>query len=187
MNYGILNYRLGDIIMAWEEYIDLIEKANKKDTKYVLYSLDGVHADRESNHKDFLVNSHILMRKMTEIFLNMDENILVNERPICIDKSANGMEGLITYYNNPNFTHGDLISFYFYREKISDELFKKVFSEAYEYTSKQFRYHLSKCNYETNNYASGNRLLYVGYALGYINDCKDIRKEILGNKINIRR
>jgi len=115
MNYGILNYRLGDIRMAWEEYIDLIEKANKKDTKYVLYSLDGVYEDRESNHKDFLVNSHILMRKMTEIFLNIDENILVNERPICIDKSANGIEGVITYYNNPNFTHGDLISFYFYR------------------------------------------------------------------------
>ena len=62
-----------------------------------------------------------------------------------------------------------------------------MFNQAYEYTSKQFRYHLSKCNYETNNYVEGSSLAYVGYALGYVNSRKDIRKEILGNKINIRR
>lgn len=168
--------------MAWEEYIDLIEEANKKDTKYVLYSLDGVHEDRENKYYDFVSNSRILMRKMTEIFLSIDENIMVNEKPICIDKSANGQKLLTVYYDNPNINKGDLISFYFYKDKINDKLFEKVFNEAYEYTSKEFRYHFAKCNYETNDYSKGNTLAYVGYVLRYINDRKDIRIKVLGNK-----
>ena len=169
--------------MSWEEYKDLIEKANNKQTKYVVYSLDGVGEDRKEKHKEFIDDSLILMEKMKEIFLNINPQILVQEKPISLNKKTPE----IPYYTNPNIIRADLISFYFYNDLISEELFKDVFNKAYEYTSKQFRYHLSKCNYETNDYGEGNKLLYVGYALSYINDSKHIRIDTLGNKKNTSR
>lgn len=164
--------------MAYEEYLDLIEKANNSDTKYVLYVLDGVGEDRKNNQKSFVDNSLILMNKMKDLFLN--NNSLVDEYPIKINNKES--DSLVAYYNNPCFIKGDLIGFYFYKDKINDSIFKKAFDEAYECTSKQFRYHFSKCNYETNDYSKGNNLLYVGYALAYLNDHKEVRLCTLGNK-----
>ena len=169
--------------MAYEEYIDFILRS-KTTGKYILYSLDGKGDSRKNNPRLFIEKSFELMKEMTRLFFKLNnENPLVNDNPIKInlDPENADIKGFACEYN-PNLVNGDLISFYFYKDKINDDLFINIFNIACKNINNNFEYHLAIQEYETNEYSKASELLWVGYAQQYLNSNKSKRIAILNNK-----
>ena len=171
--------------MAYEEYLDYIKRA-KTQGKYVLYTLDGVKDSRNNNPELFIFKSNQLMGEMTRLFLcseRCDNEILVRDNIILLNEKLNYMADGFRCNNNPNLVNGDLISFYFYKDSITPEMFEKVFNIAAKAVNNDFKYHLAIQEYETNDYTKGSQLLWVGYAQQYLNENKKERIKVLNSNI----
>ena len=169
--------------MAYEEYIDLINKCKSINTKYVLFALDGT-AERKTDGGEFAQKSLELMIEMTNQFLHLEKQtgkkyLVTEDVELC--KSINDLlktkktkKGLSCLYN-PNFVSGDFISFYFYKDSITVDLFVDIFQKSAKIVNNKFDYHFSKQNYQTNDYLKGKNLLWVGYAGQYLERTKSGR------------
>ena len=168
--------------MGYEEYFDYIERA-KTTGKYVIFAIDGEHFSRANNYALFYEKTSSLMKEMTKIFLSMEreDKILVRDENMILN-IENSNESIWGRTWNPFFTAGDFVGFYFYRDKMDAETFKKVFYEACKITNNNFKYHLSSAYYETNSRVGGGRQLWCGYAFQYLANCKETRTELLNNK-----
>ena len=167
--------------MAYEEYLDLVERANSTNAKYVVYTLDGIGAERQgAQSKVFVEKSFELLIAIKEEFLKIEKEIgkkiLVRDEIVSLFEDNNLVKDkTFSCYINPNFSSGDMLSFYFYNNTISVELFVNVFNKCAKEVGNKFTYHFAKSNYETNDYAKGNKFLWVGYAQQYLNSQKSQR------------
>lgn len=170
--------------MAYEEYLDYIERA-KKEGQYVLYTLDGDGKSRSKDPELFIFKTLQLMGEMTRLFMCFEKgsNGLVRDEFISLNEKLNYPNKGFRCNNNPNLVNGDLVSFYFHRENISLELFEKVFYMACKNVNNDYKYHLAIQEYETNDYSKGSELLWVGYAQQYLNDNKKARIKDLNSNI----
>lgn len=169
--------------MAFEEYLDLIDNAKRSETPYVLYTLDGIGKERQGEKSHEFVNKSLeLLLEMKNEFIALEEQtgnrILVRDNKIQFAKNKKDLvcyDGAFACYHNPNFTSGDLLSFYFYSKNMSLDLFKKVFEKCAKKIDNKFTYHVAKIGYQTNDYYFANNLLWVGYAQQYLNFNKNER------------
>ena len=166
--------------MAYEEYLDLVERANSTNTKYVIYTLDGIGKQRQGEQsKVFIEKSFALLLSIKKEFLRLEQEIgkkiLVRDENISLLENFNNDKNQFNCCINPNFSCGDLMSFYFYNNAISVDLFVEVFNKCAKSVGNNFTYHFSKSNYETNDYTKGGKFLWVGYAQQYLNIQKDKR------------
>ena len=61
--------------MSYTEYFDLIMRAKASNAPYVLYTLDGVGAERKYKAFDFYTKSQQLMHKMLNKFLQLEKQL----------------------------------------------------------------------------------------------------------------
>lgn len=172
--------------MAYEEYEDLRKRSDSYNTKYVLYTLDGVGAERNTQLNDvkFLFLTLDLIKEMAKEFLIMEEKLgkklLVRDENIKLFNDVQIKHKIdFTCNRNPNFTNGDLCSFYFYSENINIDIFKIVYEKCAKKLDNNFSYHFAVQNFETTDYCKGNNLYWVGYAQQFLNNNKKKRIAIL--------
>ena len=166
--------------MAYEEYYDLIYRAKDIDTKYVVYGLDGEHLSRNADPKSFVYKSLLLASEMVNEFLSLEKELgktILAREGLIISKNLEDLLSIkvINPMKNPAYMMGDLLCFAFNRENINDELFISIFYKCASNIDNHFTYHMSKQNYEKNDYSKGKDKLWVGYAEAYINYHKEER------------
>jgi hypothetical protein len=169
--------------MSYIEYENLRTKANKENTLYSLYTLDGKGSERreyKNGEEDFAFRTIDLVNEMTRLFLDIEKKenklILVRDSEVCLCKDCRNMASKdFLCLNNPNFTCGDFVSFYFYNSNMSNELFYRVFYQAAKNVKDNFTYHFAKQNYETNNYGESNKKYWMGHAQQFLNSNKQKR------------
>ena len=162
--------------MEKEKVIELVKKAKKSDTKYVVYCLDG-NVINENSKFNYVQKSHMLMEEMVKRFLTLEQEtgkkILVENKFVKLNKTVNDIltnnSKKIKQNFNPNFDSSKFVlNFNFYSENITDEMFKKVYEESAKAVNNKLVYNLSKQKYETTNYHKSGKHLWIGYAQQYL-------------------
>jgi hypothetical protein len=169
--------------MSYFEFENLRKRADKENTLFCLYTLDGKGSERReyaNGEREFAKETINLVNEMTRLFLDIEKRenkkILVRDNIVSLCKDCRKMKSDdFLCLNNPNFTCGDFISFYFYNNNMNSELFCKVFYEATKNVKDKFTYHFAKQNYETNNYCESNKKYWMGHAQQFLNINKEKR------------
>ena len=146
----------------------------------MLYALDDTNK-RNTSGGEFVQKSLELMVEMTNQFLHLEKQtgkkfLVTEDVELCksMQDLLKNKQGFSCLYN-PNFVCGDFISFYFYKKNITVDLFVNIFQKSAKIVDNKFDYHFSKLNYQTNKYSKGQDLLWVGYAVQFLERTKSER------------
>ena len=165
------------------DYKEMVEQANSHKTPFRIYCLDGsgkerVNAERE---QQFKIKTLELLLEMKNAFLflekKLNKKILIEDEVVKLSENIEDLindSGDFICYSNPNFTAGDMASFYLYNI-INLNDFISIFNKCAKKVGNNFTYHLSYSNYDTNDYTLGAEMLWVGDAQKFLKENKNTR------------
>ena len=172
--------------MSYDEYSDLFEKAQSKDTKYVAYVFDIKNSKGYSNKERYIVQMktfetiNMVTKRIKLIEKIAGKKILIDEPLMKVtDDIFKKVER--PALPNPCFTQGDCFAFFCYNHTMSDKKMKHIFEVCAKKCDNNYPYHFASGKFETLDYVKGAKEYYAGYILEQISKkvMKDHKDEIV--------
>ena len=192
--------------MSYNEYLDLFNKAQKKECPFRAFTFDIVKSKSQeqyiSEHDKFIdlisdVYDELKREEeRTKIPILLDDQY--NVKPIYMptfkitDKeSFNTFKKYVSVGSNGNLLNpmqlGDMITYFVHNNSITTERMITIFSEQLDNKGITYPFHFNTGVYETNDYSEGSTKMYKGYMPQILEDSskntnlivtKDTHKEI---------
>ena len=160
--------------MSWFEYLDLYEKAQKKDCPYFAIFVDVKNSRKQPDnywkeHKKFIDT----LTSALVPYLKVDDKNTLNfsftNEIIDIDK------------NNP-ICIGDGTCYYFEKDKISMELFRHILKRTMKSCGYKIDLHLCSCKYETEDINESKDMFYKGDVFHVLENTQKKNSEVISIK-----
>ena len=163
--------------MSYDEYKDLFDKAQQKDTKYVAFVFDIKGSKKLPDKERYIAQIktyetiNLLTKKLKMIEKVYNKQILIEDPllPIIDDIKKRPKH---TILSNPCFINGDCFAFFCYNHSISTDLFKGLFNLCAEQVDNKYAYHFATGKFETLDYGKGSKEYYAGYIIQQLTEGK---------------
>ena len=176
--------------MAYEEYNDLLIKAQHENSEYRVFTFDIIGSKNMSKYDRYIAQYDIIFliervyADIKELEKTLNIEILIKEPGFGSFFDTN-IQNDFSYRYEP-FLFGDTIGLTIYNGSVDPLIIYEIFD--YNKEEMNLKYDFHKCNllYQTNDYHEGNTKYFRGYAIHAAEELHKRKNDEIRNSINDR-